>query len=67
MKTTEFNGKTFEVPDWTRYLTLDNSGVVTAWEQAPRSSNGFYFRVYEKTRYEVVGRMKFQDRYKEIT
>lgn len=42
MKTIEFQGAEFEVPDWARWIAQDNDFSTYAYERKPTECDGFY-------------------------
>lgn len=39
----EFQNKTYDVPDWTKWLTLDADGDLIAWDKEPYLYEGLYY------------------------
>lgn len=67
MKTVEFNGVKFEVPDWAKYITLDDYGYVEVWDNPAYKNHDIYCPVHAPTtRYAEVGRIPQMERYKSI-
>lgn len=42
MKTVEFEGAEFEVPNWARWIAQDSDGSIWAYENTPMQGNGYY-------------------------
>lgn len=67
MKTVEFNGQKFEVPEWARYITMDDYGEIVVWNVPPQRLERMYVAIYApSSRSQIVGHMHQLTRYKEI-
>jgi hypothetical protein len=67
MKTVEFNGQKFDVPEWGRFLTMDDFGDVEVWNNPPKKDGKYYIPVYPPSTMNTwIGNIKQMDKYKEI-
>lgn len=66
MKTVEFLGKQWDVPDWAKWITQDeNTGDVYVWNKAPVNEGGIYYPNGD-TEYENIGFHRVLPTIKEI-
>jgi hypothetical protein len=54
MKTVEFNGQKFDVPEWGRFLTMDDFGDVEVWNNPPKKDGKYYMPGLSTFDYEHV-------------